>query len=134
MQNDVPESEPQPRVEAKPERSLHRDHATGDGSIRDWDALRASSEFRALIAAKSRFIIPATVFFLAFYFLLPLGDAFAPDLMKTNVLGHINVAYLFALCEFLMTWGITYLYIHRAENVFDKLAASVRRAAGQREV
>ena len=133
MQPDPTHSAPGKQPAHVEARSLHRDHATGDSVVRDWEALRASSEFRELMAAKYRFIIPATVFFLAFYLLLPLGDAFAPELMKTNVFGHINIAYLFALCQFLMTWTVTYLYIHRAETVFDKLAANVRRMAGQVE-
>lgn len=134
MQTDTSAPAPPLTPGPAPARSLHRDHATGDGSVRDWEALRASPEFHELMAAKYRFIIPATVFFLIFYLLLPLGDAFAPDLMKTNVAGHINIAYLFALCQFLMTWAVTYLYIHRAENVFDKLAEKVRRSAGRGEV
>lgn len=133
MQPDPTHSAPRQEAAKAEPRSLHRDHATGDSVIRDWEELRQSAEFRDLMAAKYRFIIPATVFFLAFYLLLPLGDAFAPGLMKTDVFGHINIAYLFALCQFLMTWTITYLYIHRAETVFDGLAAKVRRRAGQVE-
>ncbi len=99
----------------------------------DWEAVRQSSEFRDLIRSKRRFIIPATAFFLVWYLLLPLGNGLAPGLMKTKVIGNINLAYLFALSEFVMTWVITYLYIRRSENVFDGLAAKVRqRIAGGR--
>lgn len=99
----------------------------------DWEAVRQSSEFRDLIRSKRRFIIPATAFFLVWYLLLPLGNGLAPGLMKTKIIGNINLAYLFALSEFLMTWVITYLYIRRSENVFDGLAAKVRqRIAGGR--
>ena len=100
----------------------------------DWEELRASPEFHRLVAARVRFVVPATIFFLVFYMLLPLGIAFAPGLMKTNVAGHINVAYVFALCQFLMTWILTYAYIKRADSTFDRLAAAVRRLAGQKGV
>lgn len=93
----------------------------------DWEAVRQSSEFRDLVRSKRRFIIPATAFFLVWYLLLPLGNGLAPELMKTRVIGNINLAYLFALSEFVMTWLITYLYIQRSEHVFDGLAAKVRQ-------
>lgn len=41
--------------------------------------------------------------------------------MSTNVVGNINVAYLFALSQFFMAWIIMYIYIGRA-RVFDGLA------------
>lgn len=105
---------------------------SGGSRTEDWEALRGSAEFHRLVSAKFRFILPATIFFLVFYMLLPLGIAFAPDLMKTNVVGHINVAYVYALAQFLMTWILTYAYIRRADAVFDRLAGAVRRLAGQR--
>jgi uncharacterized membrane protein (DUF485 family) len=102
------------------------------GAGMDWERLRGSAEFHKLLRTKTAFVLPATVFFLVFYMLLPLGIAFAPDLMKTNLVGHINVAYVFALAQFVVTWVLTWLYIRRADRVFDPLAESVRRlAAGE---
>ena len=49
-----------------------------------WEALAASPEFRRLISAKRNFIIPAVIFFLVYYFALPLGNGLAPRLMNTN--------------------------------------------------
>ena len=92
----------------------------------DWEAVRQTPEFRELVRRKRRFIIPATIFFLVWYLLLPLGNGLAPALMKTKIIGNINLAYLFALSEFVMVWVITYLYIRRSEKVFDGLAARVR--------
>jgi len=94
-----------------------------------WDALAASPEFRRLITAKRNFIIPAVVFFLVYYFALPLGNGLAPSLMNTKIIGNINLAYLFALSEFVMAWILAYVYIRRANRVFDQLAAAVRRLA-----
>lgn len=103
--------------------------AVGAGDGR-WELVRQSEDFRALVRAKRRFIVPATIFFLVWCLLLPLGNGLAPSLMKTKVVGNINLAYLFALSEFLMTWAITYLYIRRSEGVFDGLAARVRERIG----
>jgi uncharacterized membrane protein (DUF485 family) len=95
-----------------------------------WEALRASPEFRRLLRAKRNFVIPAVVFFLVYYFALPLSNGLAPKLMNTKVIGNINLAYLFALSEFVMAWLLAYLYISRANKVFDPLAEAVRRLAG----
>jgi uncharacterized membrane protein (DUF485 family) len=106
---------------------------TDGGSIpaSKWEALAASAEFRRLIMAKRNFIIPAVVFFLVYYFALPLGNGLAPSLMNTKIIGNINLAYLFALSEFVMAWILAALYIRRANRVFDPLAAAVRSLASR---
>ena len=96
-----------------------------------WEGLEQTEEFRQLVKARFRFVLPATIFFLVYYFLLPLGNGLAPGLMKTKVFGEVNIAYLFALSEFVMAWVLAFLYIRKANNVFDALAAKVRaRATG----
>jgi uncharacterized membrane protein (DUF485 family) len=96
-----------------------------------WAVLASSPEFRQLITAKRNFIIPATIFFLVYYFALPLGNGLAPKLMNTKVIGNINLAYLFALSEFVMAWILAAIYIRRANRVFDPLAEAVRRLAAR---
>jgi len=76
------------------------------------------------MATKVRFIVPATVFFIAYYFALPILVGYAPELMATQVIGPVNIAYLFALSQFFMAWLIAYLYV-RAANRFDRMAAEV---------
>ena len=100
-------------------------------SASNWEALAPSPEFRRLIAAKRNFIIPAVVFFLVYYFALPLGNGLAPSLMNTKIIGNINLAYLFALSEFVMAWILAAVYIRRANRIFDPLAAAVRRLAAR---
>ena len=102
---------------------------TGPQPVINWDAVQASSEFHDLMAAKRRFLAPAVAFFLVYYFALPLSNGLAPEFMRTNVIGHINIAYLFALSEFVMAWVLAYVYISRAGKVFDHLADAVRKRA-----
>jgi uncharacterized membrane protein (DUF485 family) len=90
----------------------------------DWDIVASNPQFRKLMAAKVRFIVPATVFFIAYYFALPILVGYAPELMATRVIGPVNIAYLFALSQFFMAWLIAYLYV-RAANRFDRMAAEV---------
>jgi len=49
--------------------------------------------------------------------------------MRTDVIGHVNVAYLFALSQFIVAWLLAAFYIRRANSVFDRLAAAVRDRA-----
>jgi uncharacterized membrane protein (DUF485 family) len=107
--------------DASPER-------VGDASR--WEGLEETREFRELIASRRRFVVPATIFFIAYYFALPILNGVAPGLMRTRVIGSVNIAYLFALSEFFMAWILAWLYIRRANTVFDRLADAVRRRAG----
>jgi uncharacterized membrane protein (DUF485 family) len=86
----------------------------------EWKRIAAVPEFRALISAKRRFIVPAFVFFCVYYFALPLLVGWAPALMRTRVLGPVNLAYLFALSQFFMAWIVAILYI-RAAARFDRM-------------
>jgi uncharacterized membrane protein (DUF485 family) len=96
-----------------------------------WEGLERTDEFRRLVAARMRFVLPATAFFLIYYFLLPLLNGLAPDLMRTDVIGHINIAYLFALSQFFVAWLLAFFYIRQANGVFDRLAEAVRERAGR---
>ncbi|MGI8481107.1 MAG: DUF485 domain-containing protein [Chthoniobacterales bacterium] len=77
-----------------------------------------------MIAAKRRFIIPAMIFFIVYYFALPVLIGYAPKFMERQVLGPVNLAYLFALSQFFMAWIIAALYV-RAAARFDRMADDV---------
>ena len=96
----------------------------------EWQAIEADAEFQKLIAIKRRFIIPATIFFILYYFALPVLVGYWPRLMETNVIGSINLAYIFAMSQFLMAWILSYLYVREA-GIFDRMAARIiRRVKG----
>jgi uncharacterized membrane protein (DUF485 family) len=92
--------------------------------ISDWDRVAANPEFRDLMAAKARFIVPATLFFIVYYFSLPISVGYAPEFMSKPVWGPVNIAYLFALSQFFMAWIIAWLYV-RAAGKFDQMAQRV---------
>ncbi len=96
-----------------------------------WERIAARSTFHALLVAKQRFIIPATLFFLVYYFALPLLVGYAPQVMETKVLGVINLAYLFALSQFFMAWILAAFYL-RAAKRFDAMSAEVVAELDQR--
>ena len=89
-----------------------------------WDRVAASNEFRDLMATKRIFIVPAFIFFLVYYFLLPVLVGYAPQFMAQKVWGNVNLAYLFALSQFFMAWIIAGLYV-RAGDDFDEISKDI---------
>lgn len=90
----------------------------------DWDRIAASQKFKDLMATKKMFIVPAFIFFLVYYFALPVLVGYAPGFMATKVAGEVNIAYLFALSQFFVAWIIAGLYV-RAANDFDRLSKDI---------
>jgi uncharacterized membrane protein (DUF485 family) len=88
-----------------------------------WDKIADSKEFQDLMATKKTFIVPAFIFFVVYYFALPVLVGYAPQFMSTKV-GPVNLAYLFALSQFFVAWLIAALYV-RAANNFDRLAKDI---------
>lgn len=115
---------------AKPSHELTADE---DADVADWDRVADEPEFKELLASKRRFIVPATVFFIVYYFALPVLVGYAPGLMDTRVLG-VNIAYLFALSQFFMAWAVAALYV-RAAGGWDKTAHRIieRLSASRKE-
>src|SRR5687767_470137 len=99
------------------------EHVPRHANLR-WSEIEQSPEFRDLVARKARFIVPATIFFVVYYFALPVLIGYAPAFMETRVFGAVNLAYLFALSQFFVAWIIAALYV-RAAARFDKMAAGV---------
>jgi uncharacterized membrane protein (DUF485 family) len=95
----------------------------------DWVAAERSPEFRELETKKKAFVIPATLFFLAWYFGFILLAGYAPDFMGEEFLTDgFTVGYALALTQFIMTWGLGWLYLRQSDRVFDPLA---KRAAAK---
>ena len=100
--------------------------ADGNGAERpdiDWVAIERSPEFRELVAKKKAFVLPATIFFLSWYFGFIVLAGYAPDFMgREFIWDGLTVGYVLALSQFLMTFVLGWLYVRRADRVFDPLA------------
>ena len=107
----------------------------GRGAI-DWIAAERSPEFQELIRKRRAFIVPATIFFFAWFFGFILLTAYAEDFMGESVINGLTVGYCLALSQFLMVWGLTAAYLKRADRIFDPLArkAAERAIQGERGV
>lgn len=109
------------REGGKPAHELTADE---DPDVVDWGRVAAGEGFRNLVREKMRFIIPACVFFIVYYFALPVLVGYAPEFMNRRVIGSINIAYLFALSQFFMAWIIALLYV-RAASRHDRMARKI---------
>ncbi|MBI1353721.1 MAG: DUF485 domain-containing protein [Acidobacteria bacterium] len=90
----------------------------------DFERIARSPNYRAMVDKKMRFIVAATVFFLVYYFALPISVGYFPEAMKKPVLGVVNAAYLFAVSQFFMAWVLAWLYMRMAAR-FDRDAERV---------
>jgi uncharacterized membrane protein (DUF485 family) len=112
-----------PLTHATP-KPLHELTAVEEAGNVPWEMIAASARFKELLRAKRRFIIPAMIFFIVYYFALPALVGYARPLMEKRILGPVNLAYLFALSQFFMAWIIAALYV-RAANRFDRQAREI---------
>ena len=93
----------------------------------EWVRVERISAFKELVRAKRAFIIPATIFFMVFYFGLPFLAAFT-TVLNVKVVGPLTLAYIYAFAQFAMTWILMHLYVSRA-NRWDDLVDRARQEA-----
>ena len=91
----------------------------------EWDALAEKPEFKGLVHARRRFVVPATIFFIAYYLALPISIGLWPAAMSRPVWGPLTLAYVFALSQFAVAWLLLAAYMWRA-RAFDLEAARIR--------
>ncbi len=101
---------------------------TSDQKI-DWEAVAESPEFKELARKRRSFVVPATVFFLAWYFGFIILAGYAQDFMGEKVIKDVTVGYLFALSQFVMVWVLAAWYLRKADRDFDPLAAKAAERA-----
>lgn len=85
-----------------------------------WVRIERTNAFKELIRSKKNFIIPATIFFMVFYFGLPILAAFT-TVLNFTVVGSITGAYAYAFAQFAMTWILMHLYVSQANKWDDKV-------------
>ncbi|MGD8188985.1 DUF485 domain-containing protein [Brevibacillus ginsengisoli] len=94
---------------------------------KDWKSIARSSSFQELIRLKKGFIIPAVIFFIIFYFTLPILTGYT-TVLNGKVIGVISWAYIYALAQFVMTWSLCHMYMSKAKK-FDKLVEEIKKSA-----
>ena len=106
--------------------------AAADDHVRgvDWAAIEESPEFQELVTRRRAFVLPATIFFLAYYMAFILLAGYAEDFMASSVYEGLTVGYCLALTQFLMVFTLGILYLRKADREYDPLAQRVLTRAG----
>lgn len=94
---------------------------------KDYLTITQSSKFQQLLKVKKAFILPMTIFFLVFYFALPILTSYT-SILNNKAFGDITWAWIFAFAQFIMTWALCMIYSNKAAQ-FDELAEQVVKEA-----
>ncbi len=89
----------------------------------DYVKVEKSEEFQSFMANRKKFILPYTIFFLVFYFLLPICTSYTTFLNKPAI-GDISWVWLFAFAQFAMTFILCIVYMKKA-GALDKQANAI---------
>ena len=89
-------------------------------------AVAQGEEFADLKRRFRRFVFPMTLVFLGWYLLYVIASGWARDFMGHQLLGNINVAYVFGLLQFVSTFLIAFLYERYMNKNVDPLAREIR--------
>lgn len=87
--------------------------------------VQRSAEFAGLRRSLRRFVFPMTAAFFLWYALYVLLSAYARGFMGVKLIGHINVALLLGLLQFVSTFVIAWLYSRYAEKNVDPVAEKI---------
>jgi uncharacterized membrane protein (DUF485 family) len=100
----------------------------------DWEAIERSPEFQELVRKRRSFVIPCTIFFLAWYMGFILLTAYAPDFMGESVYEGLTVGYCLALTQFLMVVVLGIWYLRKSDREFDPLAERAIEAYADHDI
>lgn len=82
-----------------------------------------TDEFKGLLRSKKAFIIPTMIFFLIFYFALPLLAGYT-KVLHTEIIGPVTGAWIFAGLQFVLVWVCGFIYIKKSEK-YDNLSKEI---------
>ncbi|CAK6479781.1 DUF485 domain-containing protein [Peribacillus simplex] len=93
----------------------------------DYTKIVQSQSFQELLRKKRNFIVPLSIFFMVFYFTLPILTSYS-KVLNSYAFGAISWAWIFAFAQFIMTWTLCILYSRKAAT-FDKLVEKIVKEA-----
>ncbi|MDX3752244.1 DUF485 domain-containing protein [Streptomyces sp. AK08-02] len=100
-------------------------------STEEFVEVQQSAEFGELRRAHRSFAFPLTVGFIIWYLLYVLLSNYAGGFMGTKLVGHVNVAFVLGIAQFVTTFLIAWWYSrHAAANLDPKGEAIKSRMEG----
>lgn len=98
----------------------------------DFEKIAGSQDFKHLLSSKKKFLIPSTIIFLSFYFLLPILTSYT-TILNTPAIGSISWTWIYSLGLFIMTWVLCMVYVKKAVK-FDSMADEIIEKQGEQKL
>ncbi|MDF2742652.1 MAG: putative rane protein [Actinomycetia bacterium] len=118
----------------EPSRATSTGRLTKDEAVTATEAVGKDPEMVELERRHSRFVWPATAFFLIYYLSLNILAGTSPGLMGTKLFGEFTFGYLFALSQFLMAFVVAWVYARWAARRIDPLATDLREKLHKQQI
>ena len=98
------------------------EQAVRERDARAYEAVYEAADFKELRRRYKNFVVPWTIAFMAWYLAYVACNNWARDFMSQKVVGHVNVALIFGLLQFVSTFAIAAIYGRFANRKLDPLA------------
>ncbi|MFE5741601.1 DUF485 domain-containing protein [Streptomyces celluloflavus] len=92
----------------------------------DYAAAQSSPEFTELRRSHRSFAFPLTVAFILWYLGYVLLSSYAGGFLAVQVFGHVNVAFLLGIAQFVTTFLIAWWYARHAATRLDPKAEAIK--------
>src|ERR671933_284758 len=100
-----------------------------DARPTEWERIERLPEFRELVARRRRFVMPATAFFLVWYFGFIILAGYAEDFMGASIYEGFTVGYGLALTQFVMVAVLGLWYLRYSARELDPLRVRLSESA-----
>ena len=118
----------------EPSRSTTTGRLSAEEAVTATEAVGKDPEMVELERRHTRFVWPATIFFLVYYMALNILAGTSPDLMGRKLFGEFTFGYLFALSQFVMAFVVAWVYSRWAASRMDPLAADLREKLRHQQI
>ena len=118
----------------EPSRSISTGRMSAEEAVTATEAVGKDPEMVELERRHTRFVWPATGFFLVYYMLLNILAGTSPGLMGRKLFGEFTFGYLFALSQFLMAFVVAWVYSRWAATRMDPLATDLREKLRDQQI
>jgi uncharacterized membrane protein (DUF485 family) len=118
----------------EPSRSRSTGRMSREEAVTATEAVGKDPEMVELERRHTRFVWPATIFFLVYYMALNILAGTSPDLMGKKLFGQFTFGYLFALSQFVMAFVVAWVYSRWAARRMDPLSADLREKLRRQQI
>ena len=118
----------------QPSRSPTTGRMPAEEAVSATEAVGKDPEMVELERRHSRFVWPATAFFLVYYMALNVLAGTSPGLMGRKLFGEFTFGYLFALSQFVMAFVVAWVYARWAARRMDPLATDLREKLHDQQI